>query len=229
MDVGGPRVPANVTSDIGAALFYSTGRRNIRIFGLPPEHLVYATALSFLFTVPTTLFVGMLPLWERVGEWRPIKEWLSLIAPALDDVSFESRGQTLPRFPIKRFLVAVAILLQLVLFANLLSAFSRRIRKHALLVWRCYDRARLLRYFAISGVVFVALWFVLFFDWNFLGLLASAPRVSGRFGFYVALALPFVTFVFGHFLTIVVLGLGRDVSRAITKGKFATKPHRVGR
>jgi hypothetical protein len=51
----------------------SPGRRRIRIFGLPRQQLIMAAVVSGLFVIPLTIVIGMMPFWDRVGEFPVLK------------------------------------------------------------------------------------------------------------------------------------------------------------
>ena len=207
----------DLTFSAFGALVDSPGRHGVRIFGLPRERLIMAVVASFLFAFPCAIIVAMLPFWDQVGDFVLLKLLNSYVAPAVDGLSYEYRAGGLPRFPAKRFLIASASMVELVFLSNFAALFTRGVRRHALLVWTCYDRTKIFLYFGISGLVFGSLWYVLFFDWRILALLNSGGRGAGRVMFYSVMAMPIVAFVFGHMATIVGLGGWRTASRELRR------------
>jgi hypothetical protein len=190
----------------------AAGRRGVRIFGLPREQLIMAVMAVVLFGVPLMIVVSLPPFWDHVGEFAIIKEFNSHVAPAVEGLSYSYR---VGRFPVKRSLITSVPIVELIFLSNFAALLARGVRKHALLVWICYDREKLLQYFAISCVAFVSLWYALFFDWQLLAAVSGGRGI--RLIFYSAMSMPFVTLVFGHLTTIVALGACRSVSQALRK------------
>jgi len=199
------------------AVFYTPGRRGVRIFGLPPEQLVIATVTSMLLGIPLAFIVAMAPFWDTVGDFAPLKKLNSYVAPAIEGLTYEYRAMALPRFPLKRFLIASMSMIELIFLTNFVTLFAHGVRKHALLVWTCYDRAKVLQYFAISAFIFLGLWYVLFFDWQLLALLSSAGGRAGRLLPYLVVPMPIVAAIFGHMAMIVGLGTWRTASRKLRR------------
>jgi hypothetical protein len=195
----------------------SPGRRGIRIFGLPRQQLIMAAVVSGLFVIPLTIVIGMMPFWDRVGEFPVLKPLNGYIAPAVDHLDYEYRARSFPRLPLKRFLIASAMMVELIFLSNLVALFPRSVRKHALLVWICYDRMKLFQYFGISGLIFCSLWYVLFSDWTILAFLSQDARTLVYTFPYLVMAMPFVAFVFSHMATIVGLGTWRIISRKLRR------------
>jgi hypothetical protein len=209
-------VAAEATYSAFNALFYTPGRRGVRIYGLPPQQLVIATVTSMLFGIPLAFMVAMMPFWDTVGDFTPLKKLNSYVAPAIEGLTYEYRAMAVPRFPLKRFLIASMSTIELIFLTNFITLFARRVRKHALLVWTCYDRTKVLQYFAISAFIFLGLWYVLFFDWQLLALLFSASsRAAGRLIPCLVVPMPIVAAIFGHMAMIVGLGTWRTVSRKL--------------
>lgn len=193
------------------------GRHGVRIFALAHNEMVMVTVATALFVLPLAIMIGMMPFWEQVGGLAPIRTLNAIIAPAVESLSFEYR---IDRFPLKRFLISCVSLVEIIFLSNIAALFSRRVRKHALLVWIYYDRRRLLQYAGISTFVFLAIWYLLFFDWTVASFLLSAPRGGGVIG-YSLIAMPVVAFVFGHLAAIVGLGVWRTVSRKLQRRRAA--------
>jgi hypothetical protein len=187
----------------------SPGRYGVRIFRLHRNQLIMAIVASMLFALPLTIFIGVMPFWDRVGNVFMLKQLNSYVAPAVDGFSYEIQNGQVPP---KRFLIASVSLVELIFLSNFVALFARGVRKHALLVWTCYDRTKIFRYFAFSGLTFFASWYAVFFDWRVLTFLMSTGR-AGVFVFYAILMLPLAAFVFGHMAAIVALGSWRSISR----------------
>jgi hypothetical protein len=218
----------NASFDLWATLVTSEGRHHVRIFGLPSNRLVMVLVASILLGMPFAFILAMMPFWDRVGDFSVLKQLNSYVAPALDSLTYDYRGQGLPRFPLKRFLIASTSMLELIFLANFFALFVRGVRKHALLVWMCYDRQKILVYFFISGLAFFALWFVFFSDWTILGYLSTghgSDRVATRLEMYSIIAMPIVTFIFGHMATIVGLGLWRTAARKLKQSAVLKRSH----
>jgi hypothetical protein len=196
------------------ALVDTPGRRGVRIFGLPREQLIMAAVAGLILGIPAAIFVAMVPFWDYVGDFWPLKQLNSYVAPAIEELTYQHRSEALPRFPLKRFLIASISMVELIFLSSFAALFWRGVRRHALLVWICYDRGKVLQYFGISGLIFCGLWYVLFFDWRLLAFLFSSGR-SSTLVYYLALSMPFVTLVFGHMATIVGLGAWRTASRKL--------------
>ncbi len=161
--------------------------------------------------IPLAFFVALLPIWDYVGEFVLIKKLNTLVAPGIEGIPYKE----LPDFPLKRVLIAMTSMVELLFLGNVFALFVRKIRRHALLVWICYDRKKLLHYFSISGLIFGAAWYILFINWNVLAFMMSLQGGGGVP--YLAVLLPMMAFVFGHLATIVGLGLYRDASRKLSR------------
>jgi hypothetical protein len=194
----------------------ATGRRGVRIFGLPRERLIMVAVAVALFGVPQMIIVAMAPVWDRVGEFAILKQFNSYAVPAVEGLTYNYRAPGAPQFPVKRSLIASVSIVELIFLSNFVALFARGVRKHALLVWMCYDREKLLQYFAISCVAFFGLWYALLFDWQLLAAVSSGRR-GIRLIFYFAMSMPFVTLVFGHLTTVVALGACRSVSQTLRR------------
>jgi len=204
--------------------FYSIGRHGVRIFGVPSEYLAMIGIATFLFGIPIAVFVGVIPFWEYVGDFGPIRFLHSWIAPAIDHIDYQFRADGLQRFPVKRFVVASACMVELILLFTFATLFSQRVRKHALLVWECYKRETLLQCLFATGAIFLILWYFLFVDWRPLAFLLDRgvhTRVAGWFFFAMAV-LPLFAFLFGHIAAIVALGVSHTLSRKL-KGVLSSK------
>ncbi len=213
-----PRKPAPGATLTRAALdLYDTmmtpGRHGVRIFGLPPNQMAMACTAAMLFAFPSAVIVGMVPLWDRIGDLALVQQLNGYVAPAIDSLTYDDRASALPGFPLKRFLVASSSLIELIFLSNFIALFARGVRKHALLVWTCYDRRKIFRYLCISGLLFGGLWFVFFVDWRFFAFVNFGGRGT-QLDAYLIMAMPFVAVVFGHMAAIVGLGVWRTVSRS---------------
>ena len=202
-------------SALSAIFFYSSGRRGVRIFGLPPEQLSMATIALILLGIPLAFILAMMPFWDRVGDFALLKTLNHYVAPAIDGLAYDYRSMALPRFPLKRFLIASTSMVELIFAVNFVALFARRVRKHALLVWTCFDRTKIFQYFGASGLIFFGLWYVLFFNWEILVLLNSSGRRAGRLFPYFTISMPITAAVFGHMAAIVGLGACRTASRKL--------------
>src|SRR5262245_18756528 len=118
-------------------VFYSTGRRGVHIFGVPPDHMVMATVSLLLFGLPVLTFLALIPIWDDVADSAAFKAWHALIAPALNTLTDEYRVEG-TQLSLRRVVVASASLVELAFLANFVALLLRRVRKHALLVWLCY-------------------------------------------------------------------------------------------
>lgn len=195
----------------------SPGRRGVRIFGLSRERLIMVTIGSILLGIPLAFIVAMAPFWDRIGDFTPLKQFNSYVAPAIDGLAYEYRAMALPRFPLKRFLIASTSMVELIFLINFVTLFARGFRGHALLVWTCYDRKKLFQYFGVSCLIFGSLWYILFFDWRILAFFNSARGQVGRLFPYLVIGMPIVTVVFGHMAMIVGLGAWRAASRKLRR------------
>jgi hypothetical protein len=214
---GTSNVFVNTTSSVFNALVDSPGRRGIHIFGLPREQLIMATVAALILGIPLSIIVAMAPFWDRVGDFWPLKQLNAYVAPAIDSLSYQYRSEALPRFPLKRFLVASISMIELIFLSNLAALFARGVRRHALLVWTYYDRRKIFQYFGISCLIFCGLWYVLFFDWKVLAFLLSTGGQSVKLVLYFVMSMPIVTLVFGHMAAIVGLGAWRTASRKLRR------------
>ena len=208
-------VPAQFDVSALSAIFYSSGRRGVRIFGLPPEQLSMATIALILLGIPLAFILAMMPFWDRVGDFALLKNVNHSIAPAIDGLAYDYRSIALPRFPLKRFLIASTAMVELIFLVKFVALFARKVRKHALFVWTCFDRTKIFQYFGASGLIFFGLWYVLFFNWEILVLLNSSGRAVGRLFPYLAIAMPITAAIFGHMAAIVGLGAWRTASRKL--------------
>jgi len=210
-----PSAPPN---SVFHALVEAPGRRGVRILGLTREQIIMVSISTVLFIIPTLVFVSLLPFWDRIGEFAFLQRLNSFVAPSLE-TAYELKDE--PRLA-KRILISSLTLVQLLLLSKFIALCVRSVRRHALHVWICYDRTKLLRYFAISAVVFLGLWYVLFFDWTVMAFLQDRGPAGSRVMFYSAMALPFATFIFGHLAAIVALGAWRTISQKTRRSRLTT-------
>lgn len=203
----------DIFASIAHALAESTGRYGVRIFGASREQIIMASISTFLFIGPMLIFVSLIPFWDQIGGFTPLQRLNSFVAPAIE-AAYEHQGE--PRSS-KRILISSLSLIELLLLSKFVALCARGVRKHALLVWIGYDRAKLLRYFGISAVVFFGLWYVLFFNWRILEFVDCRGCGRPRATFFCALAMPFATFIFGHMAAIVALGGWRTLSRKMRR------------
>jgi hypothetical protein len=168
----------NATFSVFNALIDSPGRRGVRIFGLPREQLIMAAVAGLILGIPAAIFVAMASFWDYVGDFWLLKQFNSCVAPAIDGLTYQYRSEVLPRLPLKRFLIASISIVELIFLSSLTALFLHGVRRHAVLVWICYDRRKVLQYFGISCLIFCGLWYVLFFDWRLLAFLFSSGRSS---------------------------------------------------
>ena len=200
---------------------YHRGRRGVRVFGGTPEQTAMFLVASILLGFPLSIIVSVLPIWDYVDDFAPIKAINAYVAPGLPTLGYERLGTGGPLVPLERFPVAMMIIVELIFLINFVALFRQRVRKHALLVWLCYERTRLFLYVGLSGLLFCGLWFVFFYDWNIARYLLSSSKdpydIRGRLLFHCGLALPIAAFLFGHTLAIVVLGIWRSVSRYLKR------------
>jgi len=206
--------PGHLAISTFSALVDSPGRRRVRIFGLPREQLIMAAVAFPLLGMPFAIMVAMAPLWEWVGALPLITQLNSYVAPEVHALTYDYRAQDAPQFPVKRFLIASTIMFELVLLSNFIALFARGVRRHALIVWTCYDRPKLLKYFLICALAFFALWYILFFNWTIWSFIHATPR-GRRLAIYSVMAMPFVTFVFGHLAAMIAIGLWRSAARQL--------------
>ena len=194
------------------------GRRGVRIFGFSDHNFGLLVLASIFIGIPLCVFIAMIPFWERVGEFPLIRELNSYGAPAVDGVSSDYRYPGTPRFPTKRFLIASTSIVELIFLANFIALLTRRARRHALLVWTCYDRAKLMQYFAVSSLLFFVAWFLLFSDWTVVKFVSSTHnRGAGRIMAGLIMTMPTIAFVFGHLASIIVLGSYRTLVRKFSR------------
>jgi uncharacterized membrane protein SirB2 len=198
----------------------SPGRRNVRIFGLSDARMMIAATLIVCVGIPLAAFIAVLPFWDAVGEWSLIRRINAFIAPGIDALPYQYHPASAPRLPGKRFLIAVTSLVEIVLLANFVALSFRAVRRHALLVWICYDRRKIFEYFGVSALVFCVLWYILFFDWSFVRFLGDTSS-RGRVMIWVVAAVPFVTIAVGHMAAIVALGALRDSTRQLRRFRRA--------
>jgi hypothetical protein len=200
---------------------YHRGRRDVRIFGGTPEQIAMFLVASILLGIPLSMIVSILPIWDYVGDFAPVKAIDAYVAPALPSLGYERLGTGGPLVPLERFPVAMMTIVELIFLINFVALFWPRVRKHALLVWLCYERNRLLLYLGLSGFLFCALWFVFFYNLRIAGYLLSSSGdpydIRGRLFVYCGLALPIAAFLFGHTMAIVVLGMLRSVARYLKR------------
>jgi hypothetical protein len=195
------------------AITDSVGRRGVHIYGLPREQLA-AVAFTLIFVgIPLFGFLSMMPIWDHVGELSLVSRVNTFIAPAINSLDYNYRAGGLPRFPVKRFVVAAITITEFLFLTNFASLFPRRFRKHALLVWMCFDHAKIFLFLLVSGLVFAGEWYVLFYDWRVLQLLQSSGRPGGRVMMLIIFSIPSVTLVFGHLTAIATLGICRATSK----------------
>lgn len=187
-------------------------RRRVRIFAMPSNQLVMAAVGGIIVGIPMAFFIALLPFWDYVDDLAPIRKLNAYIAPGLDSI----RDTRLPNFPLKRVLIASTSIIELLFLGNFLALFARKTRRHALLVWTCYDRAKLLLYFVLSALTFCGLWYLFFINWELLNWIVANLRGRSRgLVSYGAMLMPLVAVVFGHLTTIVGLGAWRSASRKL--------------
>ncbi len=194
---------------------HSVGRHGVGIYGLSPQQLAMVTFNLIFVGVPLFVFLSMMPIWDRVGEVWWVAKINSYIAPTIDAIDYKYRPAALPRFPLKRFLIATTSIIELLVLTNLASMMFRKLRRHALLVWLCFDREKVFLFLFVSGSVLAGIWYVLFYNWHTLQILGSTPRAVGRLVPLGIMVLPSIALLFGHLAVIVLLGLGRSTSKTM--------------
>ena len=207
------RRPRSISDIPWTAIFSVTsaiGRRGVRIYDVPPQELAVVPGVLFFVGLPAFFLLSMFPVWDYLGRFVWLTHVNELIAPAIAPLDAAYRPISAPHFPEKRFFVATEATTALLLIVSLASALSRKVRKHALLVWICFDRKQLLRLTFVSGLVFGAEWYIIFCDWSFFQLLALLGRRIVSIIMFVAISLPLVTLLFGHLAVIVTLGAYRS-------------------
>jgi hypothetical protein len=206
--------PSSPIGPVDCASFDAPTRRRIAIFGLPREPLLLAAFMSIILGLPVAFIMAMLPLWENVGHLSFVQQLNSYIAPEINHLTDEYRAPGVPRLPLKRLLTGSTCLLELLLLFNFVVLLARPVRQHALLVWTSYDRKKLLKYFGASCIAFFVLWYILFFDWQFLSFtFSSGERGVVRVWMFIIVTMPIMTVIFGRMAAIVGLGAARAVSR----------------
>jgi len=194
------------------AIADSHGRRGVHIYGAPREELGMAMALLLILGLPLAAFFTMMPFWDQIGSLQWIRYLNSYVAPGVEGLSFDYRSNSLPNFHLKRFVIGSTSIIELLLISNVVSLAIRGVRKHALLVWICYDRVKLLQYLGISGVIFCACWYFFFYDFRLIAFVGQQRR-GGKLVSYAVLLMPMVTLLFGHMAVIVGLGSWRTTSK----------------
>ena len=194
------------------AVAETVGRHGVRLYGLSRPQLAMVW-VGLIFTgIPAFALLAALPIWERVGDVWWIAKLNHYIAPAIGTVTSDYRPPGAPHYPERRVLIAATSIIELLLLANFASMFFRKVRKHALLVWLCFDRQKLFLFLAISGSAFAVIWYAFFYDWQALEFL-SPNRSGQRLISFAVMTMPSVALVFGHLLAIVTLGLARSASK----------------
>lgn len=194
------------------------GRHGIRIFAVSGNTLAMFAVGGIIVGIPMALFVALLPFWDHVGEFELIRTLNAYVAPGIESIP----DVPLPEFPVKRYLIASTTMIELLFLGNFIALFALRPRRHALLVWTYYDRAKIFQYFGISALLFFCSWYVLFYDWETLAYLNTWGRPSmrapgPRLVILMAVSLPIVAFVFGHLASIVGLGAWRTASKKLRR------------
>lgn len=216
-------IPPSITAaewEAVHAITDSVGRRGVRIYGLSREQLGAAVFTIIFVGIPFFAFLSMIPAWDHVGELWWVSRVNTYIAPAINSLDISYRAEGLPRFPLKRFIVAAEMITALLFCINFASLFFRKIRKHALLVWMCFDRRKILIFLVVSGLIFIIEWYILFCDWSILHLLALSGRQGSKIMMSAVLSIPSVTLLFGHLAAITTLGVSHSALRGL-------RPHRV--
>lgn len=189
----------------------SVGRRGVRIYGVPSEDL-YLSAFAIIFVgIPFFLFLSLIPIWDRIGALWWDAKLNSLIAPQINSLSGRIDPNSIVDFSLRRFMIAATTIVEFLFLGNFVSMFSRKMRKHALLVWICFDRNRLLLFTAMTGLLFVVLWYLLFYDWRIMEAVYTTR--ANKFLTYAVFAMPNIALLFGHLITIVILGSCRSAMR----------------
>ncbi len=88
-----------------------------------------------------------MPVWDRVGNFTVVHRLMSYAAPAINDLTSGYGAQGAPQLPLKRFLIASTSMIELTFWSCIAALFVRGVRRHALLVWTCYDRMTILLIF----------------------------------------------------------------------------------
>jgi hypothetical protein len=210
-----PRSITTVQWEAVRAITDSVGRRGVRIYGLSREQLGAAVITLIFVGIPSFVFLSMMPAWDYVGDFWWVSRINEYIAPAINSLDISYRAEGFPRFPVKRFVVAAEVITALLFCINFASLFLRKIRKHALLVWVCFDHKKIFIFLFVSGLIFAIEWYVLFYDWSILRLLESSGRQGLKVEMIVVLYLPSVALLFGHLTAIAILGVSRSALRAL--------------
>jgi hypothetical protein len=191
------------------------GRRNVRLYSLSRQNLfLFALAVVFI-GAPFTMLLGIFPFWERVVTLPAVKFVNGHIAPAI--IAYD---QTLESMSDLRVFTALVIAIEVLVLCNFFALLSRNVRRHALMVWLCYDRARLLAYLLLSSVFFLLLWYLFFCDLTVVGWVRD--HYSARKAVvWLGVAFPISALIFGRISAIVLIGVLRNLSRLVSRKKEA--------
>ncbi len=188
----------------------------MRLFGLPENQVAIGTVVLCLIGIPFVVIMAMLPVWDNIGLWSWVRWIGSWMTPAIDRTSFDYRPDFAPGLHVKRYLVGSSTIVELIFLANLGTLLSRPTRKHAGLVWLCYDRKKLLLNFGSSALMMAGLWYILFVNWSFIEFMAGDRKAGSLFAYIVFLP-PIIAFLLGHLTKIVAFGVWRDTRRLIRR------------
>jgi len=215
---------AEVQSQAFKSLTTPVGRRNVKIYAVPPESMTAVVMTIIVVGLPSMVFISLVPAWEAIGRLPWVATLTAWTAPAVSSIDFGFRSDALPEFPLKRFFVASMSMVEILVLANFIPLLSQRVRKRALMVWLCFDRKRLLRTTLITGGVLVALWWFFFSDWTMFHFFGdSGTRGGAKLILYCVFALPNVALVFGHLASIVAAGLARDLEEKLRQVPFGRR------
>jgi hypothetical protein len=92
------------------AITDSVGRRGVRIYGLPREQLAAVVVAIIFVGIPFFVFLSMISAWDYIGGLWWVSRINEYIAPAINSLDIRYRADGLPRFPVKRFVVAAEII-----------------------------------------------------------------------------------------------------------------------
>ena len=166
------------------------------------NNLTIGGAVFLSVVAPILLGLAMMPFWDEIGDWKVVTYINDIFAPAIGRLPALHQHALTQR----RFLIGASALLYSFFLAQFFFVLFSRKRRFFYL--ESYDltknKWRFYIIFLICWIILAVVWYLIFFDENWIRHAGSAP---GR----MVLLFPVLTLILGQMSTFAFLGIARDV------------------
>jgi hypothetical protein len=131
------------------AMAAASGKRGIGIFSKTEGGVAKWVYAAVLLGFPLGFIISVFPFWDSFGDLSAIKYLNSVVAPVIDPLPDDYRGETVAALHQRRFMIAAVAMAEGIFLSNIIALFFYNVRKRALLIWFA---SIVRRYLLISSV-----------------------------------------------------------------------------